>query len=110
MSSLHAAILLEKNYTENLHPVRNTERKPYVTQKLVYEQKWEISGASELSWCISKWEELHLASDTEVIQLMKAKVYVFSDSVTCVWGKIHEYPQSNNEWETRLSWFKNSQQ
>ena len=73
-----------------LHSIRITGQKPTVqnlfdaTQTLIREQELEISGVSELSWCSSKCEELHLASDKEVIQLMKAKVYAFSDSVLCV--------------------------
>ena len=103
-SSLHAAIFLGKGYSENLHSIRNTGQKPTVkklfdaTQTLIHEQELEIPGMSELSWCSSKWEELHLTSVTEVMQLMKAKVYVFSFSVLCV-GKMSEYLQSNIEWE-----------
>ena len=37
----------------------------------------------------------------EVIE-MKAKVHVFSDSVLCV-GKICEFPESNADWERRIS-------
>ena len=40
---------------------------------------------------------------------MKAQVYVFSNSVLCV-GKLHEYPQANIEWESRLSCFKSTPQ
>ena len=55
-SSMHAAIFLGKDYTENLHSVRHTDQKPSVqklfnaTQKLIREQKLEISGVSELCW------------------------------------------------------------
>ena len=100
-SSMHAAIFLGKDYSENLRSVRNTEKKPNiqmlfdVTQKFTREQKLEISGVSELSWRTSTWEKLVLADDEEVIKLMKAKVYVFSDSVLCV-GKLREFPESND--------------
>ena len=59
-----------------------------VTEKLMSEQNLEISEVSELSWRTSNWEKLSLTNDEEVIKLMKAKVYVFSDSVLCV-GKMH---------------------
>ena len=114
-SSMHAAIFLGKGYSENLHSIRNTGRKPTVlrlfnvTQTLIHEQEVEISGVSELSWSNSKREKLHLASDEEVIQLMKAKVYVFSNFVLCV-GKMREYPRSKTDWENRLSWFKSTPQ
>ena len=64
---------------------------------------------SELSWGSSKFEKLHLASDKQVIQLTKAKVYVFSDSVLCV-GKTHEYPKSNSQCERQLTCLKSTQQ
>ena len=41
----------------------------------------------------------------EVISLSRAKVYVFSDTVSCL-GKMNENPQSNIAWEDRLTWFK----
>ena len=59
-SSLHAAILHGKNYSENLHAIRNSDQKPTVqrvfdvTQTLIREQDLEISGVSELSWIDSK--------------------------------------------------------
>ena len=114
-SSLHAAIFLGKGYSENLHSIRNTGQKPTVqklfdaTQTLIREQEFGDLGSVRIKLDSSKWEELHLASDKEVIQLMKAKVYVFSDSVLCV-GKMSEYPQSNTEWENRFSWFKSTPQ
>ena len=38
-----------------------------------------------------------------------AKVNVFSDSVSCL-GKVNQNPTSNNVWEEKLSWFKDSSQ
>ena len=51
---------------------------------------------------------MSLIGDERVINLQRAKVYVFSDSVLCL-GKIHEKHQSNDSWEDRLGWFKSSQ-
>ena len=89
-SSMHAAIFVGEDYSEKLHSIRNTGHEPTVqklfdvAQTQIREQNLEISGVSELRWCSSKCEKLSLANDEEVIQLMKAKVYVFSDSVLCV--------------------------
>ena len=47
--------------------------------------------------------------DKEAIKLIKAKVYLFSDSVLRV-GGIREFPEPNTEWERRLAWFKSSHQ
>ena len=52
-SSLHAAIFLGREYSENLHSTRNTGQKPSVqklfgaTLTLIREQELEISGVSE---------------------------------------------------------------
>ena len=110
-SSMQAAIFLGKDYFENLHSVRNTDKRPIVqslfevTQKLVHEQKLGISGLTDLSWNKSSWKKLALADGEESIKLMKAKVHVFSDSVLCVW-KTHDCPYSNIDWENRISWFR----
>ena len=89
-SSMHAAIFLGEDCFDNLHSVRNTEKKPHVqtlfdvTQRLVHEENLEMSGVTESSRAKSAWERRTLADDDEAIKLMKAKVYVFSDSVLCV--------------------------
>ena len=44
-----------------------------------------------------------------MIKLMKAIVYVFSDSVLCV-GKVREYPQSNIDRRNKLECFKSTNQ
>ena len=60
-----------------------------------------------INWENSSWKYLSLIGDEEVINLQHTKVYVFSDSVLCL-GKVNENPQSNIEWEDRLTWFKSS--
>ena len=37
------------------------------------------------------------------MNLQRAKVYVFSDSVLCL-GKIHQHPESNEAWKKRIEW------
>ena len=53
------------------------------------------------------WKCLSLIGDETDINLQRAKVYVFSDSVLCL-GKIFENPESNDAWEQRLGWIKSS--
>ena len=48
-----------------------------------------------------------MVKDDEEINLSMAKVFVFSDSVLCL-GKGRPFPPSNDEWETKLQWLKNS--
>ena len=55
-----------------------------------------------------QWEEhsgkhLSLIGDETVINLQRAKVYVFSDSVLCL-GKVHQYPESNKARKERIGW------
>ena len=59
------------------------------------------------------WEKhsrtyLSLIDDERIINLQRAKVYVFSDSVLCL-GKIHQNPDSNEAWKKRIEWITTSQ-
>ena len=44
-----------------------------------------------------------MIGDETVINLQRAKVYVFSDSVLCL-GKIHSHRESNEAWKKRIGW------
>ena len=80
-----------------------------ISEKLIVGQSGEIFGVSQISWESSPWKQLSLVNDEEVISLLHAKVYVFSDSVLCL-GKMNQNPTSNNVWEQQLGWFKDSPQ
>ena len=108
-STLQASVFLEKNYSDNLHSIKNTEDLTMkqmfdISEKCVSEQD-EIYGISKIKWEHSSWKYLSLVGDEEVISLLHTKVYVFSDSVLCL-GRMNENPQSNTAWEDRLTWFK----
>ena len=49
------------------------------------------------------WKHLSLIGDETVINLQRAKVYVFSDSVLCL-GRVHQHPRSNKAWKERIGW------
>ena len=49
------------------------------------------------------WKQLSLIGDETVINLQRAKVYVFSDSVLCL-GRVHQHPKSNEAWKNRIGW------
>ena len=111
-STLQASVLMEKNHSDNLHSIKNTEDLTIkqmfdISEKLVSEQSDEIYGISKIIWEHSSWKYLSLVGDEEVISLLHKKVYVFSDSVLSL-GKVNENPQSNMAWEERLTWFKSS--
>ena len=44
-----------------------------------------------------------MIGDETVINLQRAKGYVFSDSVLCL-GKVHQHPKSNEAWRGRIGW------
>ena len=44
-----------------------------------------------------------MIDDETVINLQRAKVYVFSDSELCL-GKVHQHPESNEAWKQRIEW------
>ena len=104
-----------KNYSDNLHSIKNTEKDLTLKQifdiydKLITEQSDEIYGVKTINWENSSWKYLSLIGDEHVISLQRTKVYVFLDSVLCL-GKIHEKSQSNMAWEDKLTWFRSSQE
>ena len=61
-----------------------------------------------IRWEKHSWKYLSLIGDERVINLQRAKVYVFSDSVLCL-GKIHQYPNANESWKNRTEWITTSQ-
>ena len=78
-----------------------------ISAKLVGEQD-EISNLETIRWEKHSWKYLSLIGDERVINLQRAKVYVFSDSVLCL-GKIHQHPNANESWKNRIEWITTSQ-
>ena len=60
---------------------------------------------SEISSVTSLWETLTLVNDEETINLSRAKVYAFSDSVWCL-AKVRQGPESNEDLKTKLNCLK----
>ena len=114
-STLEASVFMGKNYSDNLHSVKNTgedltsKQMFDISEKMIVGQSDEIFGVSQISWENSPWKQLSLVNDEQVISLSHAKAYVFSDSVLCL-GKVNQNPTSNNVWEQQLGWFKDSSQ
>ena len=63
----------------------------------------EIFNVDRIHWEKHSWKHLSLVGDETVINLQRAKVYVFSDSVLCL-GRVHQHPQSNEAWKDRIGW------
>ena len=71
-----------KNYSDNLHSIKNTEDLTMkqmfdVSEKLTTEQSDEIYGISAINWEDSSWRYLSLVGDEEVISLLHTQVYDF---------------------------------
>ena len=78
-----------------------------ISAKLVGEQD-EVSNVDTIRWEKHSWKYLSLIGDERIINIQRAKVYVFSDSVLCL-GKIHEHPNANESWKDRIKWITTSQ-
>ena len=103
--TMESAVFMGKNHLNNCQSIANTKdltlRQMFgISTRLVSEQV-EISGLETIGWENHSWKYLSLIGDERVINLQRAKVYVFSDSVLCL-GKILENTQSNDAWEQRL--------
>ena len=110
--TLESAVFMGKNYLDNRHSITNTKDLTLkqmfdISARFVSEQD-EISGMETIGWENHSWKYVSLIGDERVINLQRAKVYVFSDYVLCL-GKIFKNPQSNDAWEERLGWFNSSQ-
>ena len=82
-STVEASVFMGKNYSDNLHSIKNTwenltvKKMFEISEHLILEQSDEIFGVSQISWESSPWKQLSLVNDEEVISLSHAKVYVF---------------------------------
>ena len=105
-TTLNAATFMGKNFSTIQSVVKNHESLTLkqmfdVTAQLVNNQE-EIHGLDKIQWEKNSWKQLPLIGDETVINLQRAKVYVFSDSVLCL-GKIN-IPESNEAWKKRIEW------
>ena len=106
-ATMNAATFMGKNFLDNQNSIMNsmdlTLKKMFdITLKLVREQE-EINNLDKIHWEKKSWKQLSLIGDETVINLKRAKVYVFSDSVLCL-GRIHQHPESNEAWKKRIDW------
>ena len=110
--TVNSATFMGKNFQDNQTSFVNTTdltlKKMFdISGKLVGEQN-EISNVDTIHWEKLSWKYLSLIGDETIINLQRAKVYVFSDSVLCL-GKIHQHPKANESWKDRIEWITTSQ-
>ena len=70
-----------------------------ISEQLVSEQE-EINNVDKIHWKNHSWKQLSLIGDETVINLQRAKVYVFSYSVLCL-GRVHQHPQVQQSLEEK---------
>ena len=105
--TMNAATFMGKNFQDNQNFIMNTSdlalKKMFdFSAKLVGEQD-EISNVEKIHWEKHSWKYLSLSGDETIINLQRAKVHVFSDSVLCL-GRVHQHPKSNEAWKDRIGW------
>ena len=110
--TMESAVSMGKNFQNNQISIVNTADHTLrqmcdMSAKFVTEQH-EISGLETIGWEKQSWKYLSLIGDERIINLQRTKVYVFSDSVLCLW-KIHQNPESNEAWRKRIEWITSSQ-
>ena len=105
--TMNAPTFMGNNFQNNQNSIMNTSdltlKKMFdISAKLVSEQD-EIFKVVTIPGEKHSWKYLSLTGDETVINLQRAKVYVFSDSVLCL-GRFHQHPQSNEAWKDRIGW------
>ena len=74
----------------------------YISARLESEQD-EISGLETIGWKNHSWKYLSLIGDETVFNLQRTKVYVFSDSVSCLGKRYTRTPNrtihGNKDWD-----------
>ena len=105
VATMNAATFMGKNFSTIQNSIMNYEDLTLkhmfdVTAQLVNDQE-EIHGLDKIQWEKSSWKRLSLIRDETVINLLRSKVYVFSDSVLCL-GRVLQHPESNEALKRRI--------
>ena len=106
-ATMNEATFIGKNFLDDQNSIGDstglTLKKMFdISEKLVSEQE-EMNNVDRIYWKNHSWKQLSLIGDETVINLQRAKVYVFSSSVLCL-GRIHQHPESNEAWKKRIEW------
>ena len=109
--TMESAVVMGNNFQNNQNSVVNTADLTLKEMFDIYAQlvgvQDEISDLGKIGLEKHTWKYLSLFADGRLINLQRAKVYVFSDSVLCP-GKIQN-PDSSEVWKTRIEWSTTSE-
>ena len=98
VATMNASTFMVKNFSGIQNSIMNSTDLTLKlmfdnTSKLVDEQD-EINSLDHIQWRKNSWKQLSLIGNEVVINLQRAKVYVFSDSVLC-FRRILQHSDSN---------------
>ena len=105
--TMESAVFMGKNSLNNCQSIASTKdhtlRQMFdISTRLVSSEQEEISGLETIGRENHSWKYLSLIGDERIINLQRAKVYVFSDSVLCL-GRVLQHPESNEAWKNRVA-------
>ena len=108
-TTMQASVHLGPSYNDNLVAYRNTDFKELktlfdITQRLVLDQSFVFLNVSSVVWNFTPWMRSTLCHE-QVIKWAKAKVHVYSDSVSSP-GKMHDHSEANEKWKSQLKDFQ----
>ena len=101
-ATLNAATFMGKNFSTIQSVVKNYEDLTLKQIAQLVNNQDEINGLDKIQWEKYSWTRLSLIGDETVINLQRAKVYVFSDSVLCL-GKVLQHPECSEAWKNRVA-------
>ena len=110
--TMNAATFMGKNFQRNQNSIKNTSdltlKKMFDISAKFVSEKDGIFKVDTIPWEKHSWKYLSLIGDETIINLQRAKVYVFSDSVLCL-GRVHQHLPSNEARTDRIGWITTDQ-
>ena len=80
-STVEASVFMGKNYSDNLHSIKNTgnnltlKQMFDISEQLILEQSDKIFGVSQISWESSPWKQLSLVKKKSSVCRMRRFMY-----------------------------------
>ena len=103
--TMNSATFMGENFQDSQNSIVNatdlTLKKMFDNSIKIVGEQDEISNVDTIHWRKHSWKYLSLIGDETIVNLQRAKVYVFSHSVLCL-GKIHQHPKANESWKERI--------
>ena len=87
-STLEASVFMEKNYSDNLHSINNTEDLTMkqmfdISEKLIVGQSDEIYGVNTINWDDSSWKHLSLIGVMKKSSVSRTRRFTYFQILCC---------------------------